>query len=328
MSAPLRPWFRTLCRVAAASMVAGALWAPAAPAGAAAKANELFPATRATGVPTDTQLLIKFDEIMKAENGNLTVWRVPIAVTSATTATQIKASNPVKHDEINVDQSSKWVTTDFPKVNMGDKLPDGTSNRPSSEAARWVRITIKPLMANTSYFVTIDSNAFQCAVACGGTFSIESETSWLFTTGSGPGASATTTTVPGVTTTTAPAAVCPGITFPGRAPRQRIDAAQTQFSNKALACSVSLITRSKLIAVAIASSGTIANPSVASYTVKATRIGGSFLTKPVPLVAGPSVQRTQFSPLKTGSWTITVTALGPTGAVVAEWTSAAFPVRP
>lgn len=328
MSAPLRPWFRTFCRAAAASVAATALWAPAAPAGAAAKANELFPATRATGVPTDTQLLIKFDEVMKAENGNLTVWRVPIAVTPATTATQIKASNPVKHDEINVDQSSKWLTTDFPKVNMGDKLPDGTSNRPSSEAARWVRITIKPLMANTSYFVTIDSNAFQCAVACGGTFSIESETSWLFTTGAGPSTAATTTTVPGVTTTTVPAAVCPGITFPGRAPRQRIDAPQSQFSNKALACSIGLITRSKLIAVAIASSGTLANPTVASYTVKATRIGGSFLTKPVPLVAGPSVQRTQFGPLKTGSWTITVTALGPTGAVVAEWTSAAFPVRP
>ncbi|NBP49944.1 MAG: hypothetical protein EBU70_01940 [Actinobacteria bacterium] len=62
--------------------------------------------------------------------------------------------------------------------------------------------------------------------------------------------------------------------------------------------------------------------------MKASRIGGSFLTNPVTPIAGPSVQRTQFSPLKTGSWTITVTALGPTGAVVAEWTSAAFPVRP
>lgn len=328
MSAPLRPAYRSICRAAAASLLAAALWAPAAPAGAAAKANELIPATRATGVPTDTQLLIKFDEVMKAENGNITVWRVPIAVTSATTGAQIKASGPVKHDEINVDQSSKWVTTDFPKVNMGDKLPDGSSRQSAGEAARWVRITIKALAPNTSYFVTIDTNAFQCAVACGGTFSIESETTWLFTTGAGPGTGATTTTVPGATTTTVPAAVCPGITFPGRAPRQRIDATQSQFSNKALACSVSLITRSKLIAVAIASSGSLANPTVASYSVKASRIGGSFLTKPVSLVAGPSVQRTQFSPLKTGSWTITVTALGPTGAVVAEWTSAAFPVRP
>lgn len=328
MFASSRPAFRILCRVAVASVVAAVLWSPTSPVDAAAKANELYPVSRATGVPTDTQLLIKFDEIMKAENGNITVWRIPIAVTSATTGAQIKASGPVKHDEINVDQSSKWVTTDFPKVNMGDKLPDGTSRQAAGEAARWVRITIKSLLPNTSYFVTIDSSAFQCAVACGGTFSIESETTWLFTTGAGPSGGTTTTTVPGTTTTTLPAATCPGITFPGRAPRQRIDAVQSQFSNKALACSVSLITRSKLIAVAIASSGTISNPTVASYTVKAARIGGSFLTNPVPLVTGPSVQRTQFSPLKTGSWTVTVTALGPTGAVVAEWTSAAFPVRP
>ncbi len=326
MFATSRPAFHTLCRVAVASLVAAALWSPMSPTKAAAKANELIPASRATGVPTDTQLLIKFDEIMKAENGNITVWRVPIVVTPATTGAQIKASVPVKHDEINVDQSSKWVTTDFPKVNMGDKLPDGSSRQPAGEAARWVRITIKALLPNTSYFVLIDSTAFQTA-STGERFSVESETTWLFTTGSGPSSGATTT-VPGATTTTVPSATCPGITFPGRAPRWRIDATQAQFSNKALACSISLITRSKLVAVAIANTGTLANSTVASYSVKATRIGGSFLTKPVSIVAGPSVQRTQFRPLKTGSWTITVTALGPTGAVVAEWTSAAFPVRP
>ena len=316
--------------MAAAGAVAIASFASPAPVvRAAAKHNVLSPAPNATGVPIDTDLLIKFDEPMKAENANISVWKVNFAVTAATTASQIKA-NSSKIEEFNVDQNSKWdVSKDppvAPKVNMGDKRVDGTSRQVASEAARYVRITIKALQANTSYFIRIDSGAFTTA-STGEAYGIESETTWLFTTGTST-SSGVTTTVPGATTVPAPAATCPGITFPGRAPRQRIDAVQTQFANKALACSISLITRSKLIAVAISSSGTLANSTVASYTVKASRIGGSFLTKPVTPIAGPSVQRTQFSPLKTGSWTITVTALGPTGAVVAEWTSAAFPVRP
>lgn len=322
-----------LLAAASGLVVAGVAVLPVPSVHAAAKHNVLFPTPGSTGVPIDTELLIKFDEVMKAENANISVWKVNFQVTSATTAAQIKA-NSSKIEEFNVDQNSKWdITKDPPvppKVNMGDKRVDGTSRQPASEAARYVRITIKKLEANVSYFIRIDSGAFTTA-STGEAYGIESETTWLFTTGTGSTGGSVATTVPGATTTTttsAPAVACPGITFPGRAPRQRIDAAQTQFTSKALACSISLITRSKLIAVAVAGTGTLANPTVTSYTVKATRIGGSFLTKPVTPVAGPSVQRTQFTPLKTGSWTVTVTALGPTGAVVAEWTSAAFPVRP
>ena len=50
-----------------------------------------------------------------------------------------------------------------PKVNMGDKRVDGTSRQVASEAARYVRITIKALQANTSYFIRIDSGAFTTA---------------------------------------------------------------------------------------------------------------------------------------------------------------------
>lgn len=285
----------------------------------------LSPANQATNVPLDTQLVIKFDEIMKANTGKIEIYEVTIPVTASTTAFQLKNGSK-KIESIDAGPGSLWTLDSsgqpvWPKVNMGDKRSDG-SQLPRSDGSnpdRWVRITINPLKANTWYYVLIDETVFTTA-STGERYAIQTETTWMFSTGAG-----LTTTVP---TTASPSSTCPGITFPGRAPRQRIDAAQSQFSTKALACSVSVITRSKLIGVAIASSGTAANPTVASYTVKATRIGGSFLTKPVPLVAGPSVQRTQFTPLKTGSWTVTVTALGPTGAVVAEWTSAAFPVQP
>jgi len=326
MSAVLRQVRRYWAIAVAVGFCAGLFGLPMPKVEAKAAANLLSPANQSSNVPLNAQLVIKFDEVMKANAGKIDVFEVTIPVSSSTTAAQIKAGSK-KVESIDVASGSLWTLDSsgqpvWPKVNMGDKRGDGTSlpRSDGSDPARWVRITINPLKSNTWYYILIDETAFTTA-STGERFSIQTETTWMFSTGAG------TTTVPGVTTTV-PAAACPGITFPGRAPRQRIDAAQTQFSSKSLACSIGVITRSKLIAVAIASSGTIANPSVASYTVKATRIGGSFLTKPVPLVAGPSVQRTQFSPLKTGSWTITVTALGPTGAVVAEWTSAAFPVRP
>lgn len=276
---------------------------------------------------------MKFDEVMKAESGYVSIFEVQIKVnvsdTSINLSDVIKKSSPapVLLEKINVKEDSIWRSATPPKINMGDKRSDGTQlpRSDGSDPNKWVRITpSKSFKANTTYYVLMDSGAFK--TVGGASFSMENEATWIFTTGTG---SSSVTTIPGATTTVpVPAATCPGITFPGRAPRQRIDAVQSQFANKALACSISLITRSKLIAVAISSSGTLANPTVASYTVRASRIGGSFLTKPVSLIAGPSVQRTQFSPLKTGSWTVTVTALGPTGAVVAEWTSAAFPVRP
>lgn len=317
-----------LLATASGLVVAAVAVLPAPMVRAKAVANMLSPASGATNVPTDTQLVIKFDEVMRANSGKIKVFEVKIPVTKDTTAAQLKAGS-TEVEAIDVATGSLWSLDSsgqpvWPKVNMGDKRADGTSlpRSDGSDPARWVRITINTLKANAWYFVMVEETAFT-TISTGERFSIQTETTWLFSTGSG-----STTTVPTATSSTLPAASCPGITFPGRAPRQRIDAVQTQFANKALACSISLITRSKLIAVAISSSGTLANPTVASYTVKASRIGGSFLTKPVTPIAGPSVQRTQFSPLKTGSWTITVTALGPTGAVVAEWTSAAFPVRP
>lgn len=309
---------------------------------AKAQATTLLPAPGSTGVPTNTDLLMKFDEVMKAEDGNISIWKVNFPVTGSTTAAQIKA-NTTKVEEFKIELSSKWdLSTNPPlppKVNMGDKKVDGTSRQAASEADRWVRITINPLAANTSYYVRIETGVFETAglsgdgTPAGTLYGIESETTWLFTTGAGPTTTTTTapgatTTLPSVTTTVPVAATCQNIVFPGRAPRLRLDATQSQFSSKSLACSIGVITRSKLIAVAVSSAGTISNSSVTSYTVKAARIGGSFVSKPLTPVAGSSVQRTQFGPLKTGSWTVTVTGIGPTGAVVAEWTSAAFRVSP
>ncbi|NBP50625.1 MAG: hypothetical protein EBU70_05465, partial [Actinobacteria bacterium] len=96
-----------LLAAASGLVVAAVAVLPAPMVRAKAVANMLSPANGATSVPTDIQLVIKFDEVMKANSGKIKVFQVKIPVTKDTTAAQLKAAS-TEVESIDVGTGSLW----------------------------------------------------------------------------------------------------------------------------------------------------------------------------------------------------------------------------
>jgi len=287
-------------RIFAALSVALASVAIVAPQVSASPfATTVAPTNGATGVSTTTDLVIVFNETMKAETGDIKV---------------VRFADKVVVESIRVGESSK--------VLMGGAT-----------------VTIKRsvvLAANTRYSIQIDPGAFK-SVADNKSFGIESDGTWTFTTAAA--GVTTTTTLPGATTTTTIASSttvptgnvastrpgCRPVGFAGQV-RSILAAADAGLPNLAFACSAHVAVRARSINVAVSTLGATANAEVASYTVRIDRIGGRFVAKQLRARPAAGILRTQFGPLLTGRWTVTITALSPAGATVGTWISPEFSI--
>lgn len=287
-------------RIVAALAVALASVVIVAPtASAAPYATTVAPTNGATNVATNTDLVIVFNETVKAETGDIKI---------------VRFSDKVVVESIRVGEASKVV--------MGG-------------ATVTIRRSVV-LAANTRYSIQIDPGAFK-AVADNKSFGIESDGTWTFTTAAA--GTTTTTTLPGATTTTVPATSttvptgnvastrpgCRAVGFAGQV-RTVLAAADAQLPSLTFACSTHVAVRARSITVGVSTLGTTANAEVASYTVRIDRIGGRFVTKTLSARPAAGVLRTQFGPLLSGRWTVTITALSPTGTSVGTWISPEFTI--
>jgi len=135
---------------------------------------------------------------------------------------------------------------------------------------------------------------------------------------------ATTTT----TTTTVPTSTqgCLAPTISGKI-SNTVDVANSALPSTQFACSMRIAIRpTKAVVVAVAHQGTTVNKTVASYSVVLKRLNGGSIVRPLTMGTTPSVLRANYTRLKAGTWSVTITAFSATGATVATYDSASFRV--
>ena len=137
-------------------------------------------------------------------------------------------------------------------------------------------------------------------------------------------ATATATT----TTTTVPTSTqgCLAPTLSGKI-SNTVDVANSALPSTQFACSMRIAIRpTKAVVVAVAHQGTTVNKTVASYSVVLKRLNGGSIVRPLTMGTTPSVLRANYTRLKAGTWSVTITAFSATGATVATYDSASFRV--
>ena len=137
-------------------------------------------------------------------------------------------------------------------------------------------------------------------------------------------ATATATT----TTTTVPTSTqgCLAPTISGKI-SNTVDVANSALPSTQFACSMRIAIRpTKAVVVAVAHQGTTVNKTVASYSVVLKRLNGGSIVRPLTMGTTPSVLRANYTRLKAGTWSVTITAFSATGATVATYDSASFRV--
>lgn len=106
-----------------------------------------------------------------------------------------------------------------------------------------------------------------------------------------------------------------------------VDVANSALPSTQFACSMRIAIRpTKAVVVAVAHQGTTVNKTVASYSVVLKRLNGSSIVRPLTMGTTPSVLRANYTRLKAGTWSVTITAFSATGATVATYDSASFRV--